>query len=156
MPAARAASATARAPKRMHRIETLAAGFGEDGDEIDDRVGVGDGAVDRPAVAEVGLDRLDPADHAERLEVAGKIGPADRGADAPAALQERADDMAAEEARAAENRDQTLVGGGNRHSGVLVSDWRRGRRGLISAGDAPVQATERRCRSIAKGSEGTR
>ena len=95
----------------MDRVETLAAALGEDGDEVDDRVGAVDGAVDRPAVAEIGLDRLDPADHAERLEMAGEIGPADGGAHAPAALQERADDMAAEEARAAEDRDQPLVGG---------------------------------------------
>ena len=94
----------------MDGVETLAAVLVEDGDEIDDRVGVGDGAIDRPAIAEIGLDRLDPADHAERLQVTGEIGPADGGADAPAALEERAHDMAADETGAAEDRHQTLVG----------------------------------------------
>ena len=52
----------------MDGVEALAAALGEDADEIDHRVGALDGAVDRPAIAEIGLHRLDPADHAERLE----------------------------------------------------------------------------------------
>ena len=95
----------------MDRIEALAPALGEDADEVDDGIGAVDGAIDRPAVADIGLDRLDPADRAERLEMAGEIRPADRGADAPAALQQRADHMTADEARAAEDRDQTLVAG---------------------------------------------
>ncbi len=100
----------------VHRIETLAATLVGNRDEVHHRVGVHDGAIDRPAVAEVRLHRLDPADKTERLEMAGEIGTADGGADAPAALQERADDVATEEARTAEDGDQTLVGGGDRHA----------------------------------------
>jgi hypothetical protein len=48
----------------------------QDADEVDDVVGAFDGAVDRPAHAQVGLDRLDLADIAERLQMAGEIGPA--------------------------------------------------------------------------------
>jgi hypothetical protein len=100
----------------MDGIEALAAGFGEDRDQIDHRIGALDGAVDRPAIAEIGLDRMDPADAAARLEMAGEIGPAHGGADAPAALQERAHEMAAEEAGAAKDRHQTLVVDRSRHS----------------------------------------
>ncbi len=96
-------------------VKTLAPAFIGNRDEVDDRVGIHDGAIDRPAVAEVGLHGLDPAHHAERLEVAGEIGTADGGADAPAALEQRADDMAAKETRATEDGDQTLVAGGNGH-----------------------------------------
>ena len=85
------------APKAWTASKLWRPRFGEDGDEVDDRVGAVDGAIDRPAIAQIGLDRLHPADHAERLEMAGEIGPAHRGADAPAALQQRPHDMAADE-----------------------------------------------------------
>jgi len=71
----------------MDRIEALAPALAEDRNQIDDGVGVGDGTIDGPAIPEIGLHRLDPADHAERLEIAGEIGAADGGTHAPAALQ---------------------------------------------------------------------
>jgi len=85
-------------------IKPLATGFGEHRDEIDDGVRPFDRPVDRPAIAKIGLNWLDPADHAERLEVTGEIGSADGGANPPAALQERAHDMTADETGAAEDR----------------------------------------------------
>jgi len=124
----------------MNRVETLAAALTENGDEIDDGVSIGDGAIDRPAIPEIGLHRLDPADHAERLKVAGEIGAADRGPHPPAALQEGTDDLAAEEAGAAKYRHQTLVGSGECH--LVMLRLVQGR--LISAGTAAVQAAERR------------
>jgi len=70
----------------------------QDGDEIDDMVGALHGAVHRPAHAHIGLHRLDLADIAERLQMAGKIGPPAGDPDAIAALGQRAHDMAADKA----------------------------------------------------------
>ena len=69
-------------------------------------VGALHGAVDRPADAQIGLHRLDLADIAERLQMAGELGAARRDADAVAALGQRPDDMPAEKARAAKNGHQ--------------------------------------------------
>ena len=52
-------------------------------------VGALHGAVDRPADAQIGLHRLDLADIAERLKVAGKFGPARRDPYLVAALCQR-------------------------------------------------------------------
>ena len=68
--------------------------------------------------------------HILGLEEAGEIGPADGGADPPAALQKRADDMAAEEPGAAEYRDQSLVGERDRHGRVPGRSRRRSRVGV--------------------------
>ena len=65
-----------------------------------------DRAVDRPAHAQIGLHRLDLADIAERLDMAGKLGPPGGDADQIAALGERPDDMPADKARASENGDE--------------------------------------------------
>jgi hypothetical protein len=128
----------------VKRVETLASGLRDHRDEVDDRIGALDGAVDRPAVAEIGLDRVDPAHAAARLEMAGEIGPADGGTDTPAALQEGAHEMAAEEAGAAKDRHQTLVVGHPRHCRTLPRSLGRARflRGqrLISARRNAVQA----------------
>ena len=90
----------------LHGVEALTAAFRENTDEIDDGVGALDGAVDRPAIAQIGLHRHDLADRAERLHMAGEIGSAHRDADAPAALRQRTDRMAADETGPAEDRDQ--------------------------------------------------
>ena len=63
-------------------------------------------AVDRIRVAQIGLHGVDLADPAERLQMAGELRPAHRDADAVAALGERPHHMAAEETRAAEDRDE--------------------------------------------------
>ena len=107
--AARGLGDGARA-EHVDRVEALAAGLGKDRDQIDDGIGAVDSAVDRPAIAQVRLHRLHPADHAERLQVAGKVGPAHRRAHAPAALQQRPNDVASDKAGPAEDRHQTLVG----------------------------------------------
>ena len=78
-------------------------------------VGPGSRVPDRGRVAQIGLDGVDLADDAHGLQMAGEIGAADRGADAPAALRERADHVAADEARAAEHRDETTVSGPHVH-----------------------------------------
>ena len=96
--------------ERLHGVEALAAALEQDADEIDHHVGVARGRLDRSRIAQVGLHRVDLADPAERLQVAGEIGPAHRDPDAVAALGERAHHVAAEEARAAEDGDQRVDG----------------------------------------------
>ena len=90
----------------LHRAKGLAAAFVQDADEVHDRIRILDRAVDRPAIAQIGLDRHDLADRAERLQMAGEIGPADRDAHAPAVPRQRAHRMAADESGPAEDRDQ--------------------------------------------------
>ena len=94
----------------LHRVEALAPALEQDADQVDHHVGVARGRLDRGGIAQVGLHGVDLADPAERLQVAGELGPAHRDADAVAALGERAHHMAAEEARAAEHGDQGVEG----------------------------------------------
>ena len=108
-PWADAASATCSAPKRLHGVEALPAALEQDADQIDDDVGVAHRGLDRPGVPDIGLHRMDLADPAERLQVAGEIGPPHRDADAVVAPGQRPDQVAAEEAGAAEDRDQRVV-----------------------------------------------
>ena len=73
-------------PEGLHRVKGLAARLGQDADEVHHGVGALHRAVDRPAIAQVRLDRLDLPDRAERLQMAGKVRPAHADADAMAAL----------------------------------------------------------------------
>ena len=90
----------------MHHVEALRAAFIEDGDQIDDDARSAHRGFDRARIAHIGLHGMDLPDAAERLQEIGKLGPAHGDADAVAALGERAHDMAAEEAGAAENGDK--------------------------------------------------
>ena len=69
----------------MHRVEALPAALEQDADQIDQHVGVARGGLDRSRVAQIGLHRVDLADAAERLQMAGELGPAHRDPDAVAA-----------------------------------------------------------------------
>ena len=60
--------------------------------------GVARGGFHRGRVAQIGLHRMDLADAAERLQMAGKIGPAHRYPDKVVALGQRAHHVAAEKA----------------------------------------------------------
>ena len=90
--------------ERLHRVEALASALEQDADQVDQDVGAARRGLDRARVAQVRLHRVDLADPAERLQVAGELGPPHRDADAVAALAERADHVAAEEAGAADRR----------------------------------------------------
>ena len=92
----------------LHGVEALAAALEQDAGEVDHHVGVARRGLDRPRIAHVGLHRMDLADPAERLQMAGEVGPAHRDADAVVPFGQRADQMAAEEARAAEHGDQLV------------------------------------------------
>src|SRR5262249_60271270 len=59
-------------------------------------------------IAQVGLDRVDLADLAERLQMSGQFRPADCDADAVVTLGERAHDVPPQKARSPENRDQRV------------------------------------------------
>ena len=63
---------------------------------------------------------MDLADPAERLQVPGEVRPAHRDADAVVALGQRPDQVAAEEAGAAEDRDQRVVIGLEGHGSALA------------------------------------
>src|SRR4051794_33111794 len=90
----------------VHGGEFLPAALMQDGDEIDDMVGTLHGTVDRPAHAHIGLHRLDLADIAERLQMAGKIGPPTGDPDAITALGQSPHDMTADKAGPAKDDDE--------------------------------------------------
>ena len=104
--------------ERLHRVEALAAALEQDADQVDDDVGVAHRGLHRAGVAHVGLHRMDLADPAERLQVAGEVGPPHRDADAVVPARQRPHQMAAEEARAAEDRDQRVVVGLQGHGAL--------------------------------------
>ena len=110
---------------QVDRVERLAAGRGEDADEVDNRVGALDGGGDGVGVAHVGLDGVDLADVAHRLEVARKVGAAHGGADAPTGTSERSHCVAADKTRATENGHQLTAAISRRH--VLPDFSRDGR-----------------------------
>ena len=94
--------------ERLHGVEALPAALEQDADQVD-HARRRRAPRPRPSrIAQVGLHRMDLADPAERLQVAGEVGPAHRDADAVAALGQRAHHVAAEEARAAEDGDQRV------------------------------------------------
>ena len=93
----------------LHRGEGLLAGRKQDADEIDDRVGALRGGKQRVGKAHIGLHGVDLADAAERLEMAGKLGPPDRHPHARAGLGDGPHHMAADKARAAIDRDERPV-----------------------------------------------
>src|SRR5262249_46704520 len=92
----------------LHRLEALRAAFEQDADQVDDDVGLVDHRVDRAWVADVGLEGVDLADPAERLQMTGQFGAAHRDADAVVALGERPDHVPAEEAGAPEDGDERV------------------------------------------------
>ena len=71
-------------------------------------VGALHGAVDRPAHAQIGLHRLDLADIAERLQMAGEFGPAGGDPDPVAALGQRPHHMPADKAGARRTRSTSF------------------------------------------------
>ena len=95
-------------PRRrgLHRIETLAAALEQDADQVDDDIGVAHRRLDRMRIAHIGLHRVDLADPADRLQMAGQFRPAHRDADAIVPVGQRPHHVAAEETRAAEHGDE--------------------------------------------------
>ena len=128
-PCAAAASATCSAPKRLHGVEALAAALEQDAGEVDHHVGVARRGLDRARIAHVGLHGVDLTDPAERLQMAGEVGPAHRDADTVVALGQRTHQMAAEEAGAAEDGDQLVVVGLDRHASRSIAACRNYRMG---------------------------
>ena len=88
-----------------HRLEGLPAGLGHDADAVDDRRGPGDGSARRGLVADVGLDRLDLADHPVGADEVRLVRPAHRHPHPPAGPRHALGDLAADEAGPAEDRD---------------------------------------------------
>ena len=131
--------------ERLHGVEALPAALEQDADQIDDDVGVAHGGLDRAGVAHVGLHRMDLADPAERLQMAGEVRPAHRDADAVVALGQRPHQMAAEEAGAAEDGDQRVVLGLQGHGCARLRLARCGvRPRRIQQGSEAVQRPDMR------------
>ena len=90
----------------VHRIEFLPPALEQDPDQIDDHIRVARSCLHRALMAHVGLHGMDLPDLAQRLQEAGKLGPAHSDADTVAELRERAHDVTAEKAGAAEHGDK--------------------------------------------------
>ena len=100
----------ARGAFRLHGVEALLAALEQDADQVHHHVGAAHRGLDRLRIAQVRLHGVDLPDPAERLQMARKVRPAHRRADAVALARQRPHHMAAEEARAAEHGDQRLGG----------------------------------------------
>ena len=112
-----AARAIRSAASTWSALEALAAALVEHRDEIDRRIGALQRRAHRVLVLDIGLDELDLADPAHRLQEQRVVGPAHRDADAPAVIGERAHHVPAEEARAAEDGDKPRGGNAGHGSG---------------------------------------
>ena len=109
IPAACAARATAPAPSACTASNVCLPGR-ENADEIDRGFGPAQRGGERIGIADIGLDGMDLADVAERLQMECEVGTPRGDADAPAVARQRPDDMPADEARAAEYRDDAIGG----------------------------------------------
>ena len=105
----------------LYGLEALAPAFLEDADEIDDRVGACDRALDRFRVSQVRLDELDLADGSERLKEGAQIGPSDGDKDPVAALGEGANHLPPHEASATKHGHELRVLPHRVHSAGLLS-----------------------------------
>jgi len=102
---AAAANATPSAPK-LCTASNAGAGLEQDAHQIDDDIAAAHRSRDRRPIAHVGLDRVNLADAAERLQMTGEVRAAHRDADAILPLCQRLHHVPAEKPRAAENGDQ--------------------------------------------------
>jgi hypothetical protein len=139
-------------PEGVHRVEALPSGLVQNADQIDDNVGVARRGLDRARIAQVGGDRVDLADAPERLQMAGKVGPAHRHPYPVAASAECPDHMAAEETRAAEHGDQLVDVGLGDHaqsSWAVILGRPPGRRRAMAPRTVPAIGLEYSIRSRA-------
>jgi hypothetical protein len=98
-----------RGASRLNRLEGLSSFFVKDTDEVDERVCSLRRTLDGILNAQICLHRVDLADAAKRLQVICEIRAPYRDADTPAALGKRAHHVAADEAGAAIDRNQTIL-----------------------------------------------
>ena len=109
-PARAASSAIAFAPFGLDGLESLRAALVQDADQVDHRVGAGDGARDRGAVADVGGDRRHLPDHAGGLQEQGLVRAAHRDPHQPPGARQIGHHIASDEPRSTEHRCQALHG----------------------------------------------
>ena len=106
----------------------LRATFGEDADQVHHEMGVAHGCLDRGGVTHVGLHRVDLADQAHRLQVAGQFRPPHRDPDAVVALGQRPHYASPNKTRSAENRNQGIQIRGHGFyvlQGRILREWQR-------------------------------
>lgn len=77
----------------------------QDPDQVDDDRAVANRRLDGGRMTKIGLDRVNLADAAERLQLEGKVGAAHGGADAIAVPRKRPHHVAADKTGSAEDRD---------------------------------------------------
>ena len=99
-------------PFGLHGVEALLATFKQDAHEVHDRIGALHGALDGPAIAQIGLHGVHLPDGAHRLDVAGKVRPAHRNAHAIAFLGQFAHHIPSKKARSAKHGDELAVEAG--------------------------------------------
>src|SRR5262245_12699806 len=129
----------------MYRLETLAAAFEQNSNEIDEHPRVSGGGLDRGSVPEIGLDRVDLSHTAERLQMAGKFGPANRHAYAIMAFCQSADHMTAEKSRSAINGNEGIVRAACAHAALDLRAEMPGNRPIQ---DRPRAVQSRKSRSL--------
>jgi ribonuclease D len=100
--------------------ESLLAALVEEPSQVDDRVDTVDGPTDGLFVPHIGLYRDDLADIAVLPEEAGELWPSRRDPDSKLFVCKPLNDVAAEEAGAAENRDNTQI-----HMPAMAIPWFR-------------------------------
>ena len=89
-------------------LEALAAVLEHHGDEVHHAHGLGERPLHQFGIAHIAVGELDLAHLAHHLELGGEVRLAGGHAHAPPVPRQRAHHVAAHEARAAEDRDQTL------------------------------------------------
>ncbi len=94
-------------------LEGLGAALGQDRDQIDDDVSVADRSCDRIRIAQIGLNRVNLPDFAERLQMPGEVGAAHGDTDAIIALGQGPDHMPSKETGSAEDRNEGIGRAGN-------------------------------------------
>ena len=90
----------------MDGIKGLRAGLPEDADEVDHAIRALEGTCDRIGKADIALDGMDLTDTTHGLQMARQIRSAHDSANAKSAPRQRPDRMAADKARAPDDRDQ--------------------------------------------------
>ena len=93
----------------LHGVKGLRAALGQDADQIDGDMGIAHRGLDRGRIAQIGLDGVDLADLAERLQMPGELRPPHRDPDPVIALGQRPDHVPPQKARSAENRDEGVL-----------------------------------------------
>src|SRR6266481_9686556 len=107
----------------LHRLECLCTALGQNADEVDGDMGIAHRGLDRSRIAQIGLNAVDLADLAERLQMSGELRTPHGDPDTVIALGERANHVASQKARSSENRNQGVQIGGHKVNSCRSMRW---------------------------------